>query len=619
MNKRFLTVVLGLTLVCLSTMQERVAAYDGRAHEWIALNLDQIFTFPEFSELYKSTLVYGSSDADHDDHVYDIDGFCITCTHFWDADDSNELVETSVTVFDINCPNAWNHARTMLNWAHAEYVSGNKEFGYEYLGHVVHFISDMCAPAHVHMDSHIDDEPYEQWIEEGNYEAWTGATANANGGLVTIPEAARQQIIGLPANDGGPLDPPGLGADLYYLMYTANQITDYFASEEGEGDTDDRRGWVDFSNPPPGPTSSMELHDNSWDCYCICPACPCPPMPMQCVDDDNDDDGQLTQIANVSYVYAMRASATMLKSFRDSIDSVPPETTIELEGVEGHDGWFRDDVLMEFSAEDFGDHPSGVYKTYWKFQGGADWYSFTDNGPHLITAEGSTDVEYRSMDWLGNDEAAKQATIKIDKTDPVITITSPDANGFYLTSGTLTIDFAVSDALSGVYSSSAKLDGQEVTDEQVFDLADMGGFHTFTVEVEDYAGNMCFQDVVFSIKIHATVDLKPDVFNLKSASDPVPVYVEFPTGYDVGQIDVSTGRLIPKMGWFLTAKDSPTAVGDYDKDEVPDRMLQFSRQDMITTLNGETGIVTITVIGELDGGTEFYGTEPVLVTHPPKK
>jgi hypothetical protein len=38
-----------------------------------------------------------------------------------------------------------------------------------------------------------------------------------------------------------------------------------------------------------------------------------------------------------------------------------------------------------------------------------------------------------------------------------------------------------------------------------------------------------------------------------------------------------------------------------------------------TALAGNSGNMTITVIGELNDKTEFYGTDTVLVISPPKK
>jgi hypothetical protein len=333
----------------------------------------------------------------------------------------------------------------------------------------------------------------------------------------------------------------------------------------------------------------------------------------------NDDDGDLSRIASVNLPYAYRAAATMIKSFRDSIDNIPPITEISMEGTAGHDGWFRSDVYMKLSATDNSDSmvwAPNLTMSQWRFAGatGDCWFNYA--GPHIFMGEGIQQVKYRSIDGLGNEENPLFATVKIDKAPPVISITSPQSNGFYLTSDTLTIDFSVFDALSGVYSFSAKLDGAEVSDGQVFDLDNMGGWHTLTVEVEDFAGNRTIQSVEFSIKIHATVDFKPDKFNSKSEGVPVTVYIEFPAGYDINLINVDETHL-KYSGWWVPAT-TPTEVNDYDNDGVRDRMVKFSKQDFITALQGATGNISVIVDGQLVNGTEFYGTEAVQVMNPPE-
>lgn len=101
--------------------------------------------------------------------------------------------------------------------------------------------------------------------------------------------------------------------------------------------------------------------------------------------------------------------------------------------------------------------------------------------------------------------------------------------------------------------------------------------------------------------------------------EAVMAYIEFPAGYDVGEIQLSTVRLIPQMGWLLVAAPSPTEWGDYDLDGVPDVMVQFSRKDMITALGGSTGEIAVSVVGQLQDTTEFQDSDIVLVTQPPKK
>ena len=112
--------------------------------------------------------------------------------------------------------------------------------------------------------------------------------------------------------------------------------------------------------------------------------------------------------------------------------------------------------------------------------------------------------------------------------------------------------------------------------------------------------------------IEATVDFKPDVLNLKSKGKLVTVYIEFPEGYNIEDIDVSTVLLTSDYG-NVQAESHPTEVGDYDKDGIPDLMVKFSRSAVQATLS--LGSQTITVAG--DGSWfSFQGTDTIKATSP---
>ncbi len=85
-----------------------------------------------------------------------------------------------------------------------------------------------------------------------------------------------------------------------------------------------------------------------------------------------------------------------------------------------------------------------------------------------------------------------------DTQGPEITINAP-VEKIYSPVDTLTIDFAVSDAVSGVKSSEAKLDGVVVTNGQAIDLATLAqGEHTFMVQAVDKVGLEASKTVTFN-------------------------------------------------------------------------------------------------------------------------
>jgi len=236
----------------------------------------------------------------------------------------------------------------------------------------------------------------------------------------------------------------------------------------------------------------------------------------------------------------------------------------------------------------------------------------------MVTAEGTTTIYYRSIDNRGNFEPTKTEAIKIDKTPPIITITSPQAKD-YLHSESVTLNFSATDALSGIDLVTALLDSTPVTNGQVIDLRTLTlGQHTLTVTAVDKAGNSASTAVTFNIKpVPATVDVKPDTLNKASQSDKsaVTVYIEVP-GYDVSAIDVATVILSTSKG-SVPAQLTPTGVGDYDKDGVPDRMVKFNRQAVIAIVDiGEK--VKITISGRIAGAI-FEGSEEIRVIESGKK
>jgi hypothetical protein len=114
--------------------------------------------------------------------------------------------------------------------------------------------------------------------------------------------------------------------------------------------------------------------------------------------------------------------------------------------------------------------------------------------------------------------------------------------------------------------------------------------------------------------LNAVVDIDPDTLRLKSKSghDPITAYIELPKGYNVEHIIVVTVKM-KVIGTMVSAQFFPTWVGDHDRDRVPDRMVKFSRREVIEALGGTTGNITLTVSGQLWGGLTFSGQATIRV------
>jgi predicted GH43/DUF377 family glycosyl hydrolase len=115
--------------------------------------------------------------------------------------------------------------------------------------------------------------------------------------------------------------------------------------------------------------------------------------------------------------------------------------------------------------------------------------------------------------------------------------------------------------------------------------------------------------------IFAEVSFSPNTLNLKGKGKSVTGYIELPNGYDAAGTDVSTILL----NGTVPAELSPTAIGDYDGDGIPDLMVKFNRiavSQFILAQNIKFGNVTLTLTGKLFDGTMFEGSDLIHVKMP---
>ncbi len=116
-------------------------------------------------------------------------------------------------------------------------------------------------------------------------------------------------------------------------------------------------------------------------------------------------------------------------------------------------------------------------------------------------------------------------------------------------------------------------------------------------------------------KIPTTIDLDPNTLNLKSKGKGITCYIELPEGYDVADIDVSTIMLNDTV----PAELHSTQVGDYDEDGIPDLMVKFDREEVISLIESNLNTrervctATLTITGKLYDGTPFQGRDSIRV------
>jgi hypothetical protein len=111
-------------------------------------------------------------------------------------------------------------------------------------------------------------------------------------------------------------------------------------------------------------------------------------------------------------------------------------------------------------------------------------------------------------------------------------------------------------------------------------------------------------------------DFTPNTLNLASHGLWVTGYLEPPSPFAAGDIDVTSIRL---NGTVPADSTAPTALGDHDANGVPDLMVKFNRAAVELTLSdGDSVPVTVTgtVAGRAFSGTDYIRVRRAVVSAP---
>jgi hypothetical protein len=146
--------------------------------------------------------------------------------------------------------------------------------------------------------------------------------------------------------------------------------------------------------------------------------------------------------------------------------------------------------------------------------------TFTTSGP-----DGAYEVDTLATDNVANAESPHTQFVTLDNTRPVITIVQPAATS-YVHSATLTLNYSVVDAGSGVNSVKVTLDGSTTlaghglsSGQAINLLTELGlGSHTFTIDAVDNLGNERSVSVTFTIIVTAD-SIEADVNQFVSSGD----------------------------------------------------------------------------------------------------
>ncbi|GAA3620735.1 lectin [Nonomuraea rosea] len=176
-------------------------------------------------------------------------------------------------------------------------------------------------------------------------------------------------------------------------------------------------------------------------------------------------------------------------------DTSPPVVTAALSPAQpdGANGWYTGNVTLTVTATDDG----AVSSRQYSLDGGLTWANAAN--PVTLSAEGAKEVRYRATDSGGNVSPVGTVSIKIDKTDPVLSMTGVEARP-YGDSASLTPVLSGTDAISGVGGVVAQIDGKPVTSGAALPLWPLAlGAHVLTGTVTDRAGRATTSTVTFQV------------------------------------------------------------------------------------------------------------------------
>lgn len=141
-----------------------------------------------------------------------------------------------------------------------------------------------------------------------------------------------------------------------------------------------------------------------------------------------------------------------------------------------------------------------------------------------------------------------------------------------------------------------------------------GTFETYsTTYFKPYHGffNYMIRTLVTPPAVEATVG-----FKAWGRGKWIPAYIELPEGLSVSDINIST----VKLNDTISIGKPPPKIRDYNKDDIPDLMVKFNRDELLDWLAasgipkiGNYYYITLTIAGKLTDDSIFEGSQHVRI------
>ena len=290
-------------------------------------------------------LIDGASAADGIDVAFSNSGIHTWDSHYWVVDEGDDAgLGTHSAYTKILALMLGGHGSSIQDGAIAAYLAGDTARAWWMVGHAAHLLGDLSTGAHtINRNWHgVVGDPYHDWMgQDGHYRAWPGTTALGGGDLLNL---YRGDLLSVPER-------------LRFLAYSTAQIGSSFPWHRS-------RGWVPsrgavkgagnrtlggdlphyesamqalFAQFEPHPMALRDLiSDEVLTLQNSCEAVPHARADDQLhdcwdggdghIDRNNlqlgDQDGDLSRIADASYVHALRAMAELIYLFAEETGQI---------------------------------------------------------------------------------------------------------------------------------------------------------------------------------------------------------------------------------------------------------------------------------------------------------
>lgn len=170
-----------------------------------------------------------------------------------------------------------------------------------------------------------------------------------------------------------------------------------------------------------------------------------------------------------------------------------PIAPISTSVISPNGAWTSENVSVSFNATD-NSGGSGVTTITYSFSGAQTGSGLFPgaSGSISVTAEGETNVAYFATDAAGNVEPAQSIAVRIDRTPPTVTLTSPMSTT-YLLHQAVAAGYTCADSSSGVALCLGSVgNGGSLP-------TDTAGSRTFSVQARDAAGNATTTTTTYAV------------------------------------------------------------------------------------------------------------------------